>query len=132
MEKRRLEADGKDYQGLERGWCFGAEEFREELLAQVHGQIGPNHFGQERRESVEERARRIVGERLEDSGLMPAQLERLPANAEVKVQFARRLRREMTLSLRSIAQQLGVGSWKYLSNLLAQEAPSDAQQQLGL
>ncbi len=39
-----------------------------ELLAQVHGAIGPNHFGQERRESAEERARRIVQETLWDVG----------------------------------------------------------------
>jgi hypothetical protein len=34
------------------------------------------------------------------------------------------------MNLRSIAQQLGVGSWKYLSNLLLEEQ-SDPQQ-LGL
>ncbi len=54
------------------------------------------------------------------------------ANAEVKVQLARRLRRETTLSLKWIAQQLGVGSWKYLSNLLGQEGPNRAQAELGL
>lgn len=110
MERRRFEADGKDYKGLERGWCFGAEEFRQELLAQVQGHIGPNHFGQERRQSAEEQARRIVEETLSDLRLTPAQLQLLAANAGVKVQLARRLRRETTLSLKWIAQQLGVGT----------------------
>ncbi len=132
METRRFEAEGKDYQGLERGWCFGGEEFRQELLAQVHGAIGPNHSGQERRQSAEERARRIVQETLGDVGLTPAQFQLIRANAEVKVQLARRLRRETTLSLKWIAQQLGVGSWKYLSNLLGQEGPKTVQAKLGL
>jgi hypothetical protein len=66
MEGRRFEADGKDYPGLERGWCVGSEAFRAELLAQVHERIGPNHFGQERRESAQEEARRIVTEALSD------------------------------------------------------------------
>lgn len=132
MERRRFEADGKDYKGLERGWCFGAEEFRQELLAQVKGHIGPNHFGQERRESAEEGGRRIVQETLSDLGLTAAQFQLLAANAGVKVALARRLRRETTLSLKWIAQQLGGGSWKYLSNVLRQEAPKSAQAQLGL
>ncbi len=62
----------------------------------------------------------------------PAQIQLLPAGAEAKVELARRLRRETTLSLRWIAQQLGVCSWKYLSNLLGQEAPHTAQAELGL
>ena len=61
-----------------------------------------------------------------------AQFQLLPANAEVKVQLARRLRRETTLNLKWIAQQLGVGSWKYLSNVLGQEAMNTAQADLGL
>ncbi|PWU17326.1 MAG: transposase [Verrucomicrobia bacterium] len=130
MEKRRYEADGKEYKGLERGWCFGAEEFRQELLAQVRDRIGPNHFGQERRELAEERARRIITETLSDGRLTPEQLQMLPANAEIKVQLARRLRRETTMSLKWIAEQLGVGSWKYLSNLLGQPLPNRTQAEL--
>jgi putative transposase len=131
MEKRRFEADGADYQGVKRDWCLGTEEFRQELLAQVKGRVGPNHFGPERRESLEEGARRIIGEALSDLRLTAAQLETLPANAVVKVELARRLRRETTLSLKWIAQELRVGSWKYLSNLLAQETPNPAQPELG-
>ena len=102
------------------------------MLAQVEGRIGPNHFGPERRESAHERARRIVEETLTELQLSPAQLEVLPANAAAKVQLARRLRRETTLSLKEVARQLGVGSWKYLSNLLAQEGPNAAQRELRL
>jgi hypothetical protein len=51
-----------------------------------------------------------------DSGharrITSAGFQMLPANAGIKVDLARRLRRETTLSLKWIAQQLGVGSWK--------------------
>ena len=132
MEKRRFEADGEDYKGLERGWCFGAQEFHEELLALARGRIGPNHFGQERRELAEDRATRLVGERLAELRMTPAQLRSLPAKAGVKVELARRLRRETTMSLKWIAQQLGIGSWKYLSNLLGQGASDPTQPELGI
>ena len=131
MEKRRFEADGKDYQGPERGWCFSAEEFRQELLAQVCGRIGPNHFGQERRESAEDQARRLDGERLAELRMTPARLHRLAANAGVKVELARRLRRETTMSLTWIARQLGIRSWKYLSNLLGQAGPNPPNRNRG-
>jgi len=133
MEKRRFEADGNAYKQLHRGWCFGSEEFRKELLAQVHGKIGPNHFGEERREAAEERAERITAEALADLRLTRAQLQALPNNAPAKLQLARRLRNETTLSLKSVAHHLGMGSWKYLSNLLGQEPlAKPPQQELGL
>ncbi len=100
MERRRFEAGGQAYKGLKHGWCLGTEEFRQELLAQMQGRIGPNHFGQERRESAEEQAWRIVTETLSDLGLTAPQFQLLPANAPAKLQLARRLRRETTLSLR--------------------------------
>ena len=56
----------------------------------------------------------------------------LPGKAGVKVELARRLRRETTMSLKWIAQQLGIGSWKYLSNLLGQRAADPAQPDLGI
>lgn len=71
--------------------------------------------------------RRIASETLVGLGLAPEQFQVLPANAGVKVQWARRLRRETTLNLKWVAQELGVGSCKYLSNLLEQQAPTPAQ-----
>jgi hypothetical protein len=36
------------------------------------------------------------------------------------------------MSLKWIAQQLGIGGWKYLSNLLGQEASDQTQPELGI
>jgi putative transposase len=132
MERRRFEADGKDYKAFRRGWCVGSKEFREELLAQVIRKIGPNHFGRERRESAEQGAERIIADVLRELGLKRGQLELLPATSQVKVRLARRLRRETTMSLKWIAEQLGIGSWKYLSNLLSGRPTDRRQAKLGL
>ena len=41
---------GQDLRGefkrVERGWCLGGEEFRQELLAPVETRPGPSHFGE--------------------------------------------------------------------------------------
>jgi hypothetical protein len=132
MEQRRFQADGRDYRALRRGWCVGGEEFRQELLAQAKVRVGPNHFGSERRESAEERARRIIGEAMKKYALSKEKLESLPAGSGIKVELARRLRRETTMSLKRIAGELGIGSWKYLSNLLSRSANASARPELGL
>ena len=42
-----------------------------------------------------------------------------PEGDKVKVELAERLRAETTMSLRWLAQELGMGSWTYVSNLLS-------------
>jgi len=98
----------------------------------MQGRIGTNHFVPERKASAEQWGRRIVAERLLGLGLTAEQMKRLAANAPVKVEMARQLRRETTLSLKWIAEQLRVGSWKCLSNLVGQEAAKPAEPELGL
>jgi len=44
-----------------------------------------------------------------------------PGSSTATLGLAGRLRRETTLGLKRIAQQPGVGTWKHLSNLLANE-----------
>ena len=50
-----------------------------------------------------------------------ARLQLLPGSSTATLGMAGRLRRETTMSLKRIAQQPGVGTWKHLSNLLANE-----------
>jgi hypothetical protein len=44
---------------VERGWCLGSEEFRQELLAQVHERRG-EHCGPELREADQAHAEGIA------------------------------------------------------------------------
>ena len=93
-------------------------EFRKELLAAATEQVGPNHHGSDRRESAEQKARRIVSDGLKLLGWDQASLESFPKGHTGKVELARQLRSETTMSLKWIAQELKMGSWTYVSNLL--------------
>jgi hypothetical protein len=118
MEQRRREENAAQWAPLRRGWCFGEESFREELLAQAQAKIGPNHHGGQRREAAEEKAKRIVREELRRLGWKPADLERHRKGDLEKVRIARRLRSETTMSLKWIAACLVMGTWTYLANRL--------------
>jgi REP element-mobilizing transposase RayT len=52
MEELRGRADPKTYAKLRRGWCWGEEAFRKELLARVEEKGGASHYGEELRESA--------------------------------------------------------------------------------
>jgi hypothetical protein len=56
MELRRGAEDGDEFRTLQRGWCLGSQEFRQELLAQMSA--GPEHYGEEIRKSGEEKGMR--------------------------------------------------------------------------
>src|SRR5437899_11165837 len=68
MERRRLAEDGDEFKALARGWCIGSVEFRSELMAQMSEKAGPEHYGQEIRQSAEDKAERIVTHELKRLG----------------------------------------------------------------
>ena len=119
MAERRRQETVADYEQIRRGWCLGDEEFRQELLAR--GQpAGAGHYGWERRERDEAKARRLVAEHLAALGWQAADLALHRKGDAHKVTLAARLRRETTMSLKWIASELHMGSWTYVSNLLAE------------
>jgi REP element-mobilizing transposase RayT len=122
MEQRRAEEARADYRQLRRGWCLGSEEFRKELLAAAVERVGPSHYGADRRESSEAKARRIVAEGLKHLGWQESELAARSKADKGKVAVARRLRQETTMSLKWVAQALQMGSWTYVSNLLNRRA----------
>jgi putative transposase len=68
MEERRAQARSQEWKGLRRGWYYGDETFRQELLEAAQSQVGRSHYRAERQETAEEKARRIVGEELKRRG----------------------------------------------------------------
>jgi REP element-mobilizing transposase RayT len=116
MELRRAADDGEESAALQRGWCVGSEEFRKELLA--HMKAGPEHYGQEIRESGEEKATRTIRDELKHLGWDEAELRRRMKGAPEKVRIAVRLRAETTMTLGWIAQALHMGTKTHLSHLL--------------
>lgn len=118
VEARRGREDGGALERLRRGWCYGDEEFRSDLLERVSGKAGPQHYGAEVAESAETKAERIVAHELQKRRWREAHLARRRKGDPDKVTVAVRLRMETTMTLEWIAARLKMGTKTYLSHLL--------------
>jgi len=118
-EERRGLDDPETYKALRRGWYLGDKAFREDLVEQMGMKMGAEHYGEERRETDEQRAERIVREELKRRGWKEPELGLRPKGDKVKIMVAKRLREETTMTLKWIAMRLQMGSWTYVFNLLA-------------
>jgi hypothetical protein len=67
-EQRRREDLGREFKPVERGWCLGSEDFRQELLAAGAGRMRATHYGAERREEQEAKAQRWLREEMRRLG----------------------------------------------------------------
>ena len=47
LQAQQVQASVSEFRPVERGWCLGSEEFREELLAAT-GTMPPTHYGTEK------------------------------------------------------------------------------------
>jgi putative transposase len=119
MEARRESDTAREFKAVRRGWFLGDKAFRKELLAQMYERRGPNHYGEERFESDEEKAMVILGAELRRRGWTEQELQTRPKGDKIKVEMARRLRQETTMTLKWIADRLAMGSWTNAANLLA-------------
>lgn len=124
MERRRLEETGADYGALRRGWCLGSEEFRQDLLAAEADKAGANHYGSDRFETSQEKARRLITQELKRLGWKEQDLRSRRKGDAEKVKLARRLRAETTMTLAWVAQALKMGRWGYVAQLLKQKEKS--------
>jgi len=118
LEDRRTAEAGEDWKAVRRGWCLGSETFREELLAMAHEKAGENHHAATRRETAEEKARRITQEELTRLGWTTESLSQRAKGDPAKIRLARRLRAETSVTLKWIAEHLHMGTWTHVSNRL--------------
>ena len=118
LEQRRGQESGGDWKAIRGGWCLGDETFRKELLAQMTEKMSEHHYGQERHESVTEKAERLVRRELDKAGWTDKDLERQRKGDPWKVRVAARLRAETTMTLKWIAERLHMGSWRHLNGRL--------------
>jgi hypothetical protein len=107
-----------EYGKIRRGWCYGEEAFRRELLWQAARQLGEHHYGAERQETAEAKAERIVAEGLEKAGWEEADVGRFAKGDPVKTGLAARLRQETTMTLKWICERLKMGAWQSLNQRL--------------
>jgi REP element-mobilizing transposase RayT len=115
--RREAEAD-EEFKAIRRGWCLGAETFRQELLAQMSQRIGAEHYGVERTETAAARAERIIAAELKRRRWPEAELRTRPKGDAAKLAMAARLRAETTQTVEWIAARLGMGTRGYLNHLL--------------
>jgi len=118
MELRRRQEDPEQWKELRRGWCWGAETFRQELLAQMEEKMGQEHYGAERHQTAVAKAERIVEEEMKRLGWRKADLVRHAKGHARKVRIASRLRGETTMTLQWIAERLNMGTKTHLAHLL--------------
>ena len=118
MEQRRRGDEPAEWKALRRGWCFGEEQFRAELLEQMRGKLGAHQGGVERAESALAKAERVLSEELQGRGWDAADLERQRKGDEQKIQVAKRLRTETTMTWSWIAERLHMGSAASAANRL--------------
>jgi hypothetical protein len=120
MEWRRGEDLRGEFKRVERGWCLGGEEFRQELLEQVDARPGPSHFGEAVQEAEAAQAERLVVEGLKRMRWSEADLSARRKGEPGKVRLARELRSKTIMPLAWIAARLNMGSRGHLAWLLQQ------------
>ncbi len=118
VEERRAAESGSDYKAIRRGWCFGEKPFRQELLAQMTERVGAEHFGEERMETAEAKAERIIVGELKRRKWREADLAELAKGHLGKVKIAARLREETLVPVAWIAKRLAMGAASYVNNRL--------------
>ena len=118
IELRRASEGAAPGEGAIAGWCLGSEEFRKELLAQMTERAGAEHFGPEIRESAQAKAERLLKQELSRLGWGERELSSRPKGDPAKLEVAVRLRRETTMTLAWIAEQLEMGTKTHLAHLL--------------
>jgi putative transposase len=119
IECRRRHEKGRQDSGwkaLREGWCWGSEQFREEMLERIGACKSAQHHGKELRESEEQKARRLIGEMLAKMDWTPRDLVRLSKGDHTKAELAARLRTETTMTWQWITYELRMGHWRTAAN----------------
>src|SRR5450432_3851880 len=124
LEARRGVDQDEEVKSIRRGWCLGEETFRQELLAQMSGRMGAEHYGEERAQTAQAIAEQIIAEELKRRRWKEVALKRRPKGDPAKMALAARLRAETTMTVGWIAERLEMGSRGYLNQLLYRQRKS--------
>jgi len=114
LEERRAMDNREDYKPLRRGWCLGDGDFKRELLAQMEERQGKWHYGEELRESSEQKAERLVKAAMREYGWKEPDLPERPKGDPVKVKMALQLREQTVMTMEWIANRLQMGTRTHL------------------
>ena len=118
VEERRAKDPPEEWKEVRRGWFLGTAQEKERLLERMSLGMGPHHGGEEKRESDEQKAQRLVGEELRKRRWTEQDLAKRRKTDAGKVKLARRLRDETVMTLDWIAQRLKMGCRHTVGNCL--------------
>lgn len=118
LETRRSLDLEAEFRLIRRGWCYGDDTFRRQMLGEVSRTAGTNHYGSELQEAATAKAAGIVDEELRAALWTEAELLRSRKGDPIKLAIAERLRSETTVTLQWIAARLNMGTKTHLSHLL--------------
>jgi len=118
MEDRRVEPNDGSAELIRRGWFFGAQDFVARLLDHLEKPVTEHHRSEERNQTDEQKAEKIIRARLAELGWQKGELRVRRKSDPAKIRLARQLRAQTSVSLKWIARRLEMGSWTHVSNLL--------------
>lgn len=118
MEAQRTVSRDAEWAELRRGWCFGDERFRLQLLDRLKSADDVVRYGAKPPDFAASQGERILREELSRLGWTEASLTCSARTSAEKLAIARRLRRETGLSTRWIARRLSAGSANTLRRAL--------------
>jgi hypothetical protein len=108
--RRHAKTPTAGFRASRRGWRFGPPEFRKAMLTRMGEKPGPSHRGELHQESATAKAGRIMAEELLSRKLMEQELQSRRKGDRVKKAIAARPRQETTVSLKSMAARVGLGT----------------------
>ena len=119
MEKWRTQEADLEYKGLGRGWFFGDNALKEQLLEKLGRQESrPSYQGEPGKQSAEQQAHRLVAEALKKQGWTEDHLTRRPKGDPIKIKIAAELRSRTTMTRAWVVQRLNMGTVTHLAHLL--------------
>jgi hypothetical protein len=118
MEERRGKDKPGEWKVVRRGWFLGGAQLREQVLEMMGGEMGEHHGGEEKQETDEQKAQRLVREELAKRRWTEQDLKQCRKTDARKVKMAARLRRETVMTLDWIARRLQMGCRHTLANCL--------------
>ncbi len=118
MEERRAKDQPGQWKAVRRGWFLGSGQLKEQLLEMMGSAMGNHHGGEEKQETDEQKAERLVRKELQKRRWTEQDLARRRKTDPVKVKLAARLRAESVMTLDWIAQRLQMGCRHTVANCL--------------